>query len=279
MPFSHANGQGGNAFSSIRGDRVKEFYVSTQCEKKSVYVESVKLKFDDGKTTERFGGNHGRLQSFCVSTGDFIVKVEIRCGWGTDALRFTTNKGIESEWYGGTGGGVKIFRAGPGEELVGIQGRCGSLVDKLVPLFATGVSPERVVCKLEPIYELAKGTGFKQTETIKYKVGYNHNTYSESKVTKLASQASAKVKWGFGGAGGNANVNVETQNAFSSASCSTSKEYEYTKTMDIDARNHGVYLYRGIISIHLNNGEIVTLKGSSLVGSPTSLVAQEYTFH
>lgn len=282
--FSKPNGQGGHAFSSTRGERVKEVRVSAyrHPNNKSVFVESIQLVFDDGKTTGRYGGNHGGRSdqsSFHVPTGDCIVKVDVRCCWGTDALRFTTRKGVVSDWYGGTGGSVKTFSAKPNQELVGIQGRHGWLLDKVEPQFAAEVAPNRVVCKLEPIYELAKGTGFKQTETIKFKVGSKHETYSESKITKFASQASAKVKWGIGGAGGDANVNAETQNAFSSASSSTSREHEYTKTIEIDARNHGVYLYRGIISIHLNNGEIITLKGSSLVGSPTSLVAQEYTFH
>lgn len=281
MNFGCPDGQGGTAFSSTRGDRVNEVCMSIYHNPNGKqFMESVQLIFDDGKKTERYGSNGSTKTSFHVPTGDFIVKVDVRCCWGTDALRFTTNQALVSPWYGGTGGAVKTFSAGEGERLVGIQGRAGALVDKFEPQFGDQVVLNRVVCKLEPLYELAKGTGFKQTETIKFKVGTKHDSYSESKITTLSAAASAKVNWSIvsGSAGGNASVNAETQNAFSSASSSTSKEQEYTKTIEIDSRDRGVYLYRGIISIHLNNHDVVVLKGSSLVGSPTPLVAQEYTF-
>jgi len=130
-----------------------------------------------------------------------------------------------------------------------------------------------VVCKLEPLFEVARCTGFHQSETIKYRVGTSTKQYSSSQISKFAAQAEAKVNWGTPGqASAGASVNSEMQSGFQSAFQATSEEHEYTRTMKVDARERGVYLYRGVNVITLNNGQTITMKGVSIIGSPTPLV-------
>lgn len=275
--FSHPDGRGGKSFDSERGTHVHKVCISTH---ENRFVESIQLFFHNGRETGRYGGKQGTKTDFVVLDGDAIVKVKVRRGWGTDAIKFFTRQGRESDWLGGKGGTVtETFSASnpAKQELVGISGRSGWLLDRVVFHFDKPI--RKVVCKLEPIFEIAKNVGYHETTTIKYKVGSRDSTYSSQEMTKLATQAKANISWGVGGAGGGASFDAQTANAFHSASAAVSREYEYSKTVTIDARNHGVFLYRGVMQIHLCSGKTVTMQGECLVGSPTALVAKDYEFN
>lgn len=139
-------GSEGQRFTSITSNGVRKVDMSTYShpDGSRVIMESIQLVFDSGATTERYGGipptagagEQIESMSFCVSDQDTIIKAEVRSGWGTDAVRFTTRKGIVSPWFGGNSGSeISIYSAKDGEELIGIKGFRGWLLDRLEFVF------------------------------------------------------------------------------------------------------------------------------------------------
>ena len=128
-PFSHPNGEGGSPFDAGRCPVGVQRLVILS----GLYISGIQVLFRDGNESPMFGTSwiDGSRHEFNVAEGDFIVKVEVWSGGGTDAVRFTTNCGFVSPKFGGDGGKLRVHRARAGHQLVGICGRCGGLIDKL----------------------------------------------------------------------------------------------------------------------------------------------------
>uniref|UniRef100_A0A7S3V4L7 Jacalin-type lectin domain-containing protein n=1 Tax=Chaetoceros debilis TaxID=122233 RepID=A0A7S3V4L7_9STRA len=146
LPVKSEGGSEGQRFTSITSNGVRKVNMSTYShpDGSRVIMESIQLVFDNGTTTERYGGipptagagEQIESMTFCVNNQDAIVKAEVKSGWGTDAVRFTTEKGIVSPWYGGNSGSeISIYTAKNGEELIGIKGFRGWLLDRLEFVF------------------------------------------------------------------------------------------------------------------------------------------------
>jgi hypothetical protein len=156
-------------------------------------------------------------------------------------------------------GNVRSWQGDPGEQghfkLHAVGGKA-----------AHSVKVKEVECVLAPIYQIEKGVGFRKETELTIKVGTRNSTYSENQLSKFASQARAKCNWGVGGAGAEAIVQGSVESSFASASLEVSREEAYKEKIFIDTRNHGVFLYHGVMVMKLSDGCEVQLKGKSLVG-------------
>eukprot|EP00750_Incisomonas_marina_P003678 INCI13349.1.p1 GENE.INCI13349.1~~INCI13349.1.p1 ORF type:complete len:1136 (-),score=197.09 INCI13349.1:341-3748(-) len=79
-------------------------------------IDSIAFEFADG-TTVTYGGSGGTLDSFPLDheNGEFLARIQVRCGDYVDGVRFLTSTGRESRWFGSDGGGVALeFQLGGG---------------------------------------------------------------------------------------------------------------------------------------------------------------------
>ena len=106
-PFSHPNGEGGSPFDAGTCPEGVDGVAILS----GMYIGGIQILFRDGNESPMFGSSwiDGSRHEFNVAEGDFIVKVEIWSGYGTDAVRFTTNCGMTSPKFGGDGGELRVY--------------------------------------------------------------------------------------------------------------------------------------------------------------------------
>jgi hypothetical protein len=156
-------------------------------------------------------------------------------------------------------GNVRAWQGNPGE-----QGHF-----KLHPVggkAADSIKVKEVECVLAPIYQIEKGVGFREEKEYTIKVGTRNSTYSEKQLTEFASEARAKCSWDIGGVDAEATVQGSVQSSFTSASIEVSREETYKQKNIIDTRNHGAFLYQGVMIMKLSDDSEVQLKGKSIIG-------------
>ena len=133
-----SGGQGGSAFSDTGpqvGARVQE--VQIRCGERIDSVQML-ITLPDGRsiTNPQHGGSGGRLETFRLDPGEYIVGLSGRFGEGIDSLRIHTNIRT-SPLYGG-GGGDRDYRIDvpSGSQAVGFVGRAGERLDAIGLAFA-----------------------------------------------------------------------------------------------------------------------------------------------
>ncbi|KIM42915.1 hypothetical protein M413DRAFT_444535 [Hebeloma cylindrosporum] len=132
-------GGGGAAFDgshSVAGARLREIRLWID-----FCINGIQLVYDfQGQTfsTGCWGRpwGVGTQKSFSLRPGEFITKVEGRCGWYIDQLRFITNTGRQSDRFGGQGGiYFEWLPPSPTAGLGWFTGASASYVDSLIPHF------------------------------------------------------------------------------------------------------------------------------------------------
>ena len=111
------------------------------------FIDAVQMiySFPEGRPTEavRHGGRGGRVTSFRLERGEYIVGLSGRCGKYVDSLRIHTNMRT-SQLFGGSGGEREFHVDVPdGNQALGFMGRSGEYIDAIGLTFAATPGPQR----------------------------------------------------------------------------------------------------------------------------------------
>jgi hypothetical protein len=286
--FSHANGQGGEPASDIRGgNHVKRVEIVSYHNYSGMgnnYIVSVTFFYSNGTRIHHgphrnhFGfPKHGyHFDLFEVPPNDCIVTAVVSHNWGTYGIRFVTRNGIRfpnDGWYGhGHTKTQTVFEAKPLEELCGMTSRSGGLMDKIEFYFGKPVYVKKVDLELRLLVYIQKGVGFKAYE--EYKIVSGTKTSSDittNEVKEHANKVSAKVSAKYnsivvsGEASFEGNHQSSTyKNLFTSVLNCTDSVVESTKRYFYDGTK-GCYVCHGKVVMYLSNKENITFYGDTLV--------------
>lgn len=73
-------------------------------------VDGIEFEYADSSRLS-YGGSGGEEAVFALDydgRGEFLSRIQVRCGDYVDAIRFLTSTGRESPWFGGRGGEVEL---------------------------------------------------------------------------------------------------------------------------------------------------------------------------